>query len=291
MAEHLPRQRQPRAHQHRRPDDRVEPCNVFADDVQVGRPPLREHRLVCPEAGGGGVIDQRVEPDIDHARRIVRHRDAPRLSGAADRDVVEAGFEQLENLVAAGVRLHEFRMRREVRDERVAVLREAEEVVLLLDPLDGAVQRALPVHQVLVLLERLAADAVPSLVEPLVDVTLRGDQAHQLLDRRLVARLGRPDEVVVGDVEEIPGLAEHALHPVAVRQRIEPFFPGLAIDVLGVLVVPHDEEGLETRQPLVARDRVRRDLLVGGAQVRTAVHVVDRRRQIKAPAHPIDCTR
>ena len=46
VAEHLPRQRQPGAHQHRRPDHAVEPGDVLADDVQVGRPPRREQRLV-----------------------------------------------------------------------------------------------------------------------------------------------------------------------------------------------------------------------------------------------------
>ncbi len=42
------RQRQPRAHQHRRPHDAVEPRDVLADDVQAGRPPsARTARRRC----------------------------------------------------------------------------------------------------------------------------------------------------------------------------------------------------------------------------------------------------
>ena len=48
VAEDLPRQRQARAHQHRRPDDAVEPRDVLADHVQVGRPPrARTARRRC----------------------------------------------------------------------------------------------------------------------------------------------------------------------------------------------------------------------------------------------------
>jgi hypothetical protein len=100
-----------------------------------------------------------------------------------------------------------------------------------------------------------------------------------------VPRLGRANEVVVGDIEQVPRLAEFPLHPIAVRERIEPFLAGLAVDVLGVLVIAHDEQGLEPREPLVARDGVRGDLLVRGPEVRTAVDVVNRRRQIKARRH------
>ena len=69
----LARQRQPGAHEHRRPDDGVEAVDVLADDMQVRRPPLRERLRVVREAGARDVVDERVEPDIDDAgRRIPR---------------------------------------------------------------------------------------------------------------------------------------------------------------------------------------------------------------------------
>src|SRR5438128_2087661 len=71
-----------------------------------------------------------------------------------------------------------------MREQRVAIRRQFEEMVLLPDPLDRAVQRTLAVNEVFVLLECLAADAVPALVESFVDVPRRDDAAHELLDRR-----------------------------------------------------------------------------------------------------------
>jgi hypothetical protein len=49
VAEDLPRQRQLRGHQHRRPDDGMKPRDVLAYHVQVGGPPPFEHRLIRPE--------------------------------------------------------------------------------------------------------------------------------------------------------------------------------------------------------------------------------------------------
>ena len=88
----------------------VKSRDVLADDVQIGRPPLLEQRVVASQADGRCVVDQGVEPDIHDARRIERQRNAPRLTGAADRDVLEAAFEQTQNLVAPLVRLQERRM-------------------------------------------------------------------------------------------------------------------------------------------------------------------------------------
>ena len=160
------------AHQHRRPDHRVEPRDVLADDVQIRRPPLLEHLRIVAEADRRRVVDQRVEPDVDDARRIERQRDAPRLPGAADGDVLQPAFDQPQDLVAPDLGLQELRVRGEVIEQRLLILRQPEEVVLLADPLglQRRVQRAVAVDEVLLLLELLAADAVPALVDAFVDV-------------------------------------------------------------------------------------------------------------------------
>ena len=92
--------------------------------------------------------------------------------------------------------------------------------------------------------------------------------------------VGGADEVVERDVEPLPDVAEHPLHLVAVGQRILALLLARRAEhVLRVLVVPHQETGVVAGQPLVARDDVGGDLLVGRAEVRTAVDEVDGRRQ------------
>jgi hypothetical protein len=52
-----------------------------------------------------------------------------------------------------------------------------------------------------------------------------------------------------------------------------------------MLVVAHDEQRLEAGEALVAGDDVGGNLLVGRAEVRLAVHVVDRRREVEPSGH------
>src|SRR5262249_49739759 len=229
VAEDLARQRQVSAHQHRRPDDRVKARDVLADDMEIGGPPFLEELLVAAETHRGRVVDQRVEPDVRVARRVERQRNAPGLPRPADGDVDETAFDEPQNLVSTDVGLQELGMRLEMIQEPLLVLREPEEVVLLADPLgrQRRMERTLAIDEVLLLLELLAADAVPALVDALVDLSLVVEPASKLRDARTMARLRRPDEVVEGDVELPPGAPELLFHPVAVGDRIEPLFGGL----------------------------------------------------------------
>ena len=219
-------------------------------DVQIGRPPRLEQRLVAAEADGRRVVDQRVEPDVDDAAGIERQRDAPRLPGPADRDVLEPALDQAQDLVAADVRLQELRMRREVLEQRLLILRQPEEVVLLADPLRRRrrVQRAVAVDEVLLLLERLAADAVPALVDAFVDVAGRVDAAGRSRSR---PRLCRGSVVRMKSSNETSSCAPGARGtraPSGRSTRADPAPPRRPLeDVLRVLVVPHQEARLDAR--------------------------------------------
>ena len=107
-----------------------------------------------------------------------------------------------------------------VREQPVLVAREPEEVVLLGHVLDRrAVDRAAQaVDELVFLVVELAADAVEALVGVELDVAGVVDPLEELLHRAVVAGLGGADEVVVGDVEAVPGLAEEgavAVGPLA----------------------------------------------------------------------------
>ena len=287
VAEDAARQRQSRTHQHRRPDDAVETGDVLPDDVQIGRPPRLEQPVVGAVPDSRDVVDERVDPDINHAVGIGRHRNAPRLAGPAHRDVVEAGLEQAEHLVAADLRLQELRMGRVVIEQALPVLRQPEEMVLLLDPLRRlAVDRAVAVLEVLLRLERLARDAVPPLVVAVIDVAGVGQSRDQGRHAGPVARLRRADEVVERDVEPRPDVTERLLHVVAEGERLDTQLASALEDVLRVLVVAHHEAGLDAAQPLVAGDDVGRNLLVGRPEVGAAVDVVDRRGDVE-PGHRV----
>src|SRR5262249_27803822 len=178
---------------------------------------------------------------------------------------------------ATDVRLQKLRMRREVIERRLLVLRQPEEVVLLANPLrlERRMERTVAVDEILLLLELLAADAVPAFVDAFVDVAALIDPAGNLGGARLVSRLRGADEIVERHVQPGPCAPEHLLHLIAVGERIEPFLLRLLEHVLRMVVVPHQEPRVEPAEALVARDHVGAHLLVGRAEVRLAVDVVD----------------
>src|SRR5690606_3071026 len=231
---------------------------------------------------------ERVEPHVDDALFVPWDGNAPGLSRAADRDVLEPGLEQPQDLVPADDGFKELRMRREMRFEGLGVLRETEEVVLLTNPVGlRQVDRTFAVDEILLLLEGLAGHAIPALVDAFVDVARLAAPAHQLLDRGAMARLSRTDEVVERDVEALPCRPELLLHPVAVRHGLEAELARLLEDVLRVFVVTHDEPRLEAHETTVPGDDVGGNLLVGRPEVGATVDVVDGSGQVEPAHYPI----
>src|SRR5688572_25458194 len=99
--------------------------------MKVGRPPRVETFSVCSEANRRRIIDERVEPHVDDAVRIPRQRNTPRLPGSANRDVVKPGLNQPELLVAARLGLEKPGVLLKVIEQRLLVLRQPEEIILL----------------------------------------------------------------------------------------------------------------------------------------------------------------
>src|SRR4029450_2957891 len=208
------------AHQHGWPDDGVEAGNGLADDVQVGRPPPLELRPIASEANRRRIVDERIEPDVRDTRRIERKRNSPGLPRPAYRNVFETAFHKPQNLVSPDLRLQELGGRGEVIEDWLLILREAEEVVLFLNPLRRRqVQRALAVDEILLLLEPFASDALPTLVQTVVNVAGVVDATGQVGHAGSMSRFGRADEVVERNIQLPPGVAKLAFHPVAVGQR------------------------------------------------------------------------
>ena len=90
------------APQQGRPDDGVELEDVLGQQVDVGRPVAPLRVVARPRVGKRrDVVDERVDPDVDHLLGIPGHGDAPGDRLAADRDVVEAALDERQGLVVA----------------------------------------------------------------------------------------------------------------------------------------------------------------------------------------------
>ena len=94
--------------QERRPEDTVEAEDVLADQVMCNGPELLAQVLARACVGERAqVVDQRVDPHVDHLLGVPRHRHAPRLAGAAEAEVPEPAFDEAARLVVTEVGNHE----------------------------------------------------------------------------------------------------------------------------------------------------------------------------------------
>ncbi len=181
------------------------------------------------------------------------------------------------------VGLHEVRPLVVELQQRLLILGEPEEVVLLLDPLrDRVVLGALPVHELFLALERLAAHAVEPRIRVLVDVAVVVDPLDEVLHEGLVPLVRRADEEVDGGVDLLRNLAPLLGDLVDVHLGVEPFLFGDSVDLRPVLVRAGEEERVLASLPVMAHEDVRRERRVGMPDVRRRVHVVDRCRQVEA---------
>src|SRR5262249_35702758 len=130
-------------------------------------------------------------------------------------------------------------------------------VRLLLDALDRPlVQRADVAGQELLLgLELLAPDAIPAFVVVEVDVLVGHDRLPQRLREILVALLGRTDEVVRGDLEVRPELAEARAHLRSERDWRLAALLRLALDLQSVLIGAREHARLVAAQQVIATER------------------------------------
>ena len=279
--------RQARRKQERRPIDRVEAHNIFADHVQIRRPKLELRRLHIGIADAGEIIGERVDPHIHDVTRRIGRRHAPIERGARDREILQPTFDEADDFVEAALRQHEVRVVRVELEQPVLIGREAEEIGLLLGPLDRRALRA-DAHVVgadfgfAFGVVRLVAHRIPALIGADIDVAGLDHLSPDRLAGLVVSGLGGADEAVVGDVEPVAHLAEQRAVPVGERARRDPLLRGGLRHLHAVLVDSGHEEDVVAVEPLEARDRIGRDRLVGVADVRHAIRVGDRRGQVVA---------
>ena len=236
------------------------------------------------------VVGQRVEPDVDDLLRISGHRDAPVAHArpwAGHADVAHRSGEEAQHLVAPRFGLDAQPTARDQLDEPVAVARQAEEPVLLLDPDErNIVLRAIPVGERVGVVERLTSGAVPPDVLAAIEIAGVPAPSPDLLDRGPVARVGAGAyEVVVGDAERVAERPEPTR--VVGHERFDRLARGhRGLHVLGrVLVGAGQEAHGSAPGPGVAREHVGLHELERVAEMGRPVDERDRGREIETVGH------
>src|SRR5689334_11277511 len=124
-------------------------------------------------------------------------------------------------------------------------------------------QNALSVDDFVVLLERFAANAVPTRVRLLVEIVGRvfENQLDEVLDARLVRGISGAHELIVGDAEQRPDLFRALGDSVNQLLWRDFSLSGSLRDLLSVLVHSDEEVDVVAFQPVVTGNRVGADFL------------------------------
>ena len=96
-------QRYIQRHKDNGPYYRMESHYLLADDMHIGRPIAAIHRIIVgEEAELGQIVQNGIEPNIDHMFVVKIHRHAPLEGAAADAEVLKARKQEvIEHLLGA----------------------------------------------------------------------------------------------------------------------------------------------------------------------------------------------
>ena len=275
-------------HEQRRPDHRVEPQDLLADHVVLRRPEPRailgERAVWIAQTERGRVVEERVDPHIDHMLGSVGHPDAPCEVRARDWHILQAIAHAPEHFVEPAIGSHEPRVRGEER-LKLRLIRAQPEVVVLLRRAHEwlAADRRL----VLKLLGAGVGDifllplVVPTSELAEVDVARLHQLLNEELDLRLVPRLGGADEVVVGQPEQAHDLAELGRVLVGERLRADAAIPRALLNLQPVLVGSGQEEDIPPIKPHCPRPDIAEGRGVRMPDMRAIVDVVDGRGDVR----------
>ena len=286
VAENFLGQGDVQAHAEGGPDDGVEADDLLAHDVHAGPIGLVIVIAVVLIAQGGDIVEQGVQPHIDHMLGVKVHGDAPGKAGAGDAQVLQAGLDEVvHHLVHPAAGLQKVGVLQQVLD-LVGILGQAEEIGLLLRVGDGAAAvGTTAVLQLALRPEGLAGGAVFAFIGPLIDVPLVVHLFEDTLDGLDVIVVGGADEPVVADVHQLP----QVLHPPgALHDAVHKLLGGnarlggLVLDLLAVLVGAGEEHHVVTGQALIPGQGIGGHGTVGVADVQLVAGVIDGGGDIKS---------
>ena len=240
--------------------------------------------------GNADVVYERVEPNISHVIGIERHRDTPiqPVERASNTKVFQdVMLEKAQNFVAPVIRCDKRRIILDVINQPLLVIFEFEIVILLLQLDHFSVCRIeCPIGTAVAIGQKgFFLGGIESLVNLFVEVTFGMKFGQNSLHDFFMARFGRADEVIIGQLERGRKLLPNRGQFIAISLWGLALGHRRLLDFLAVLVQAGQKKRLLPEAAPGPRNHIRHNHLVRVAQVRLAIDVVNGCRDVKALAH------
>ncbi len=199
MAVNLLREGKAERHKDSRPDDGVEPDNLFTNKMHISRPEFFVKRIVVRTvAERGDIVCKGVNPYIYYVFWIECHRYAPGKACARDAQVLKTLVDKAYHFIFAAFRLYEVGVVMVKLKQPVCIFGEAEEIRFFVCHFHLAAAVGAPaVFKLRLCPERLARGAVPALVHAFVNIAAVVKLFKYLLYGFYVVIVGCADKLVV----------------------------------------------------------------------------------------------
>ena len=212
-----------------------------------------------------------------------------RAFGPRDTQIAERLGQHIERFVAVALGADEIRIAPDVIDHLLAVLVDLEEIIAFLDRFDQRVVGWAQVarEQFFLGIEALAADAIKPLVFLEIDIVAAVALFEHPLHELFMDLVGGADPVIETGVEADEGVVKQRAHLVGIGARRQAFGERGAADFVAMLVGAAEEGdvGASEFAPLIAGENVGGERLVSTADMRCAVAIKNRGRDVDAVAH------
>ena len=266
-------------HQECGPVHGVEADNVFSDQMQIGGP--HAALFVVRTADGAEIGGERVKPDVKNVRLFAGNGNAPTNGGAGDTKIFQAAFDKADDFVFAAFRLNKLGILFIEIKQRFLECGKLEEIVFFGEGFGGAAAVGTIVTGLSVVHKSVVVDAVLAGVVAFVDVAVFAAKFEEPLHGAHVLKIRGTNEFVGRNAEFEPQCAPGVSHfGYEFGFGDTGFFSG-AFDIDAVFVGAGSHDHLVAAHTFVAADDIGDDGGVGVADVRQAIGVVDRRRQVE----------
>ena len=242
--------------------------------------------------GGGDadVIHQRIEPDVGDKILVEGQGNAPVQTRRRTRDAQIFQFvvlEKAEHFVAAMIRPDKRRILFDVINQPLLLLVQLEEIIFLLQFDDFAVAGIEGPIRTAVLLgqEGFLLRGIKARVGFFIDLAGLVHLREAGLDDCLVSRVGGADKIVVGQFQFFGECLPIRRQLVAISLGRFAFGLRGLLDLLAVFVEAGQEKSFLTEAAARPRDDIGDDFLVGVAEMRLAVDVINRGGDVKPFVH------
>ncbi|EQB20212.1 hypothetical protein UNSWDHB_2470 [Dehalobacter sp. UNSWDHB] len=278
MSKNLLGQRKIKRHQNNWPDNGMETDNIFANKMNIGRP-VSFVFFAVRIAQRRDIVDQGIEPDIDHMFRIKRDLDAPLEGRTRYTEIFKPAFNKPDHFISSRSRLNKIGMVLNILQQSATVFGHPEKVTFFFQKfhISSTIRiRTFSVNKFVLCPESFTRCTVPTFVFGFVNIALFIKPCKYLLYDFGMPFFCCPDKIIIGNVKQSPEFLKFIDDSVNICKRIHPGIFSSPYNFLRILIRPGQKIDIIALHSSQTGHRIRSNSRVRSPDMRTGIGIINR---------------